>query len=80
MPCDDSLVACELLRGFAGLGDADDDIAGMERRADTLLRETLDRYERGAVDDATLTTFGLALEHFRDVARTARADAAARRE
>ena len=50
-----------------------DDISGMERKADVLLRATLDRYERGAVDDGTLAAFGLALEHFRDVARSRRA-------
>jgi TRAP-type uncharacterized transport system substrate-binding protein len=57
------------LRDETSIGD----IAGMERKADTLLRETLDRYERGAVDDGTLAAFGLALEHFRDVARSRRA-------
>jgi TRAP-type uncharacterized transport system substrate-binding protein len=48
------------------------DVVAMERKADALLRETLDRYERGALDDGALAAFGLALEHFRDVAHTTR--------
>lgn len=47
-------------------------ITAMEIKADELLRETLDRYEQGALDDGTLAAFGLALEHFRDVVRAQR--------
>lgn len=49
-------------------------LAAMELKADALLRETLDRYEDGALDDGTLTAFGLALAHFRDVVRSRKSD------
>jgi TRAP-type uncharacterized transport system substrate-binding protein len=55
-------------------------LAAMELKADELLRETLDRYEDGALDDGTLIAFGLALEHFRDVARSRKVDLPARAE
>ena len=52
---------------------APEKLAAMELKADALLRETLDRYEAGALDEGTLSAFGMALEHFRDVARQQKA-------
>ena len=49
------------------------ELAAMELRADALLRETIDRYEAGALDEGTLAAFAMVLEHFRDVARQQKA-------
>jgi TRAP-type uncharacterized transport system substrate-binding protein len=62
------------LASDARAATANDKIVTMELSADAILRDVLDRYEDGAIDDGTLAAFGLALEHFRDVARARKAE------
>ncbi len=41
-----------------------DELDRMQREADSILRDTLDCFENGAVDEDTLTAFNIALDQF----------------
>jgi TRAP transporter TAXI family solute receptor len=44
--------------------DSLEELAAMQREADDLLRETLDCYDNGAIEEGDLSAFGLVLEQF----------------
>jgi TRAP transporter TAXI family solute receptor len=44
--------------------DSPEELATMQREVDDLLRETLQCYDDGAIEEGDLTAFGLVLEHF----------------
>jgi hypothetical protein len=44
--------------------DSVDELDALQCEADDILRETLDCYEDGAIDEADLSAFGLVLEQF----------------
>jgi len=47
---------------------ADKDVVQIEKEIDHILRETLDKYEEGAIDEGALTALGMAIEQFRSAA------------
>jgi hypothetical protein len=44
--------------------DSADELDRMQAEADDILRETLQCFERGAIEQGTLTAFSIALEQF----------------
>jgi hypothetical protein len=44
--------------------DSSDELDRMQAEADDILRETLQCFERGAIEQGTLTAFSIALEQF----------------
>jgi len=44
---------------------ADENLAHIEKEIDYIVRETLDKYEEGAIDEGALTALGIAIEQFR---------------
>ena len=44
---------------------ADKDLVQMEKEVEHIVRETLDKYEEGAIDEGALTALGMAIEQFR---------------
>ena len=47
---------------------ADKDLVQIEKEIDHIVRETLDKYEEGAIDEGALTALGMAIEQFRSAA------------
>src|SRR3954471_6870599 len=50
--------------GRAREADSVEQLAGMQQEVDAILRETLECYEDGAIEEGDLSAFGLALEQF----------------
>lgn len=44
------------------------DVVQIEKEIDYIVRETLDKYEEGAIDEGALTALGMAIEQFRSAA------------
>ena len=47
---------------------ADKDLVQIEKEIEHIVRETLDKYEEGAIDEGALTALGMAIEQFRSAA------------
>ena len=47
---------------------ADKDLVQVEKEVERIVRETLDKYEEGAIDEGALTALGMAIEQFRSAA------------
>jgi TRAP-type uncharacterized transport system substrate-binding protein len=49
-------------------GSADEDMMQIETEIDRIVRETLDKYEEGVVEEGALTALGIAVDQFRSAA------------
>ena len=47
---------------------ANEDLVPIEKEIEHIVRETLDKYEEGAIEDGALTALGMAIEQFRTAA------------
>ena len=48
----------------ARVAEAPEELLALEREVDTILRETLDAYDDGAIEEEDLSAFSLVLEQF----------------
>ena len=46
----------------------DEDLGQIEKEIDHIVRETLDKYEEGVIEEGALTALGIAVEQFRSAA------------